>query len=247
MVFKRYRKFVRKHRKGLIRANKMGLKAVWTAIKTLKTGQNTERKFHDKAGLISFNVGSGAPAILFNPFDGLAKSLDASGRVGDQIKALYTTMRCRFEYRPTTLADSVMVRILVILDTEPRLAAPLGAVALRDAVLQVTSTGPQQINSPYRVTIGTAGVAGGYVGQRYKVLRDFRFTLDNVGQKQKWVSINLNHMKNKIRGLRVKYTDYDVNDYAADNRLYVLAVTDNGTSTDIEVDGDYSRVCFVDN
>lgn len=251
MVIKRYRKFVKRTRKGIRRANKTALKGVWTAIKALRTGMNVERKFWDRVSLVTTtNLTSGNPAMLALPWDGLSKSLDASGRVGDQIKALYTTYRVRFDFAPTGLSDSAtaVIRILCVLDTEPRLGSSLSPITLRDAVLQHVSTGPLQVTSPYKVTAGGSATGGGYVGQRYKVLRDFRFTLDNVAQKQKLVKININHMRNKYRGFRVKYSDDPaLSDVPSDNRLYIFAVTDHPTSGDITYDGDSSRVCFVDN
>lgn len=251
MVFKRYRKFVKKTRKGIRRANKTALKGVWTAIKALRTGMNVERKFWDRVSLVTTtNFTSSNPLMLALPWDGMSKSLDATGRVGDQIKALYTTFRTRFDFAPTGLSDSAtaVIRILCILDTEPRLGSSLAPVTLRDGVLQHVNTGPLQVTSPYRVTGGGTATGGGYVGQRFRVLRDFRFTLDNVHQKQKFIKININHMRNKYRGMRVKYSDDPaLADVPSDNRLYIIACTDHPTAGDITVDGDSSRVCFVDN
>lgn len=249
MVFRRYRKFVKRTRKGIVRANRTALKGVWTAIKALRTAQNSERKYWDRVSLIQSTVSNTVPFILATPWDGLTKALDANGRLGDTIKALYTTFKCRFDFAPVGLNDgaTAMIRIIAIVDTEPRVSSTLTPTQLRDAVLQVTSTGPMQINSPYKVTLSGTANSGGYVGQRYRILKDFTFRLDNVSQKQKQLKLSLNHMKNKMRGIRVKYADADANDWPSDNRLYILAVTDHPTANDILIDGEYSRVCYVDN
>lgn len=248
---KAYGRFAKRNRKPLMRANKLALRTVWKAIGAIRTGMNVERKFWDRLSLVmTTNLTSANPIMLALPWDGLSKSLDASGRVGDQIKALYTTYRARFDFAPTGLSDSAtaVIRIICVLDTEPRLGSSLSAATLRDSILQHVATGPLQVTSPYKVTAGGSATGGGYVGQRYKILRDFRFTLDNVAQKQKMIKININHMLNKYRGFRVKYSDDPaLADVPSDNRLYIFACTDHPTSGDITIDGDSSRVCFVDN
>lgn len=242
-IIKKYKKFARKHRKGLIKANKMGLKAVWRAIGALQMNQNSEKKYFDLTTSISGTVTNASPYLHFSPFDGIVQGLTASDRVGDQIKALWLQMRSRFEWVPAAASGTnnmAEVRILVVMDTEPRAAAPLTAAQVADAVLATTSPS-QVLTSPYKV-IQTA--TWGAVGGRWKVLRDFKFRLDQ-NNKQKDVKVNINFTKNKYKGMRLKYPD--ANNYSADDRLYMIAVTEHSVSNDIVITGDYSRLCFVDN
>lgn len=222
-----------------------GLARLAGDVAVLKTAVNSERKYWDRVSLVQSTLSSTAPIILAVPWDDLTEGSGPQQRNGDQVKVLWTTFKCIFTNALTSsgAGSAIRVRVMAILDTEPRGNNPVTAVQLRDAVLQTTNTGPLQMTSPYK-TSQTA--TWGAVGDRWKILSDEVFTIDNVNQKSYCYQVALNHQRNRNRGLRVKYIPTP-DDNPADDRLYIIAMTDTGTTLEVLVDGEHSRMCFVDN
>lgn len=222
-----------------------GLGRLVSDVAMLKTAVNSERKYHDQVSLVAGTATDTAPYMLALPWDNLSQGVAENQREGDQVKALWTTFRTILDWAPTglTTAATCQVRILAVLDTEPRASNAVSATVLRDSILAVTATGPTQITSPYKVLhTATAGAVGG----RWKVLHDEVLTLDNANKKQHIVNLSFNHMQNKYKGFRVKYGP-SPDDNPADDRLYIILCTDSSTLNDLVITGDYSRFCYVDN
>lgn len=218
-------------------------------IAMLKTALNVEKKYWDRTELVTADLRWSTGAYVQSPWDGLGPGTGPSGRNGDQIKALLTSWRVMLSLIPNTItpANSVFVRFLVVMDMEPRISGVLDGVTLQTALLQYgADNGAQTILSPYRVT-QISGLAEGFVGQRFKILRDFKVKLDNLTQKEKVLTISIDHTKSKYKGQRVKYGNIAADDgKPIDNRLYLVAVTDNDVASTVSIMSN-SRVKFVDN
>lgn len=250
MAFKRARKYVRKQAKRLYNAakgrywNPRGMATLMSDVAMLKTAVNSERKYYDRQDIIPLAPTDVAPFRLV-PWDGLALGTSPVQRVGDQVKGLYTNIRMFCELQGTTLTpgNSVWCRVLLIMDKDSRYDNPLSALTLREAVLADSSTGPTQIISPYETQ---QEVGEGSMGERWKVIRDVRFRLDNVQQKTKMLNLSINHTRFSVRrkGQVVKYDSAASNN--TNSRLYVLFLTENGSADNVLVTS-YSRFCYVDN
>lgn len=253
-----YRKLKRYFRKQAKRAygwaknrygTKGGMRRLAADVSMLKTAMNVEKKYWDRSELVTADLVWSTGAYVQAPWDGLGVGTGQSARNGDQIKALLTQWRVMLSLLPNTItpANSVFVRFMVVMDTEPRISGVLDGVTLQTALLQYGSdTSSQTILSPYRVT-QISGLAEGFVGQRFKILRDFKVKLDNLTQKEKVLTISIDHTKSKYKGQRVKYGNITAdNDKPIDNRIYLVAVTDNNTAGVVSIQSN-SRVKFVDN
>lgn len=235
---KRAKKYVKKRYGG-----SSGIQNLIADVTRLKTLVNSEKKYWDKEDFVPYSL-TDSSFVTLVPFDGLTQGDGEQQRVGDQIKALYTSIKLRMELTSTstTPANTHAVRVMVIMDNDTRYEAPIAGGTLASNVLASIATGPLQLISPYR-TQQTTGI--GSMGERWKVIRDFKITLDNVRSKQKDLTININHKKfsRKLMGQIVKYDSAD-NKHVSP-RMYVLFLTDNGVADNILMTA-YTRVCFVD-
>lgn len=246
MVFRKYvRKQVRRAKKYVKKryGGPSGLKTLISDVAMLKTAINSEKKYWDKEEFIPISI-TDANFQTLVPFDGLIQGDGENQRIGDQIKALYTSIKLRFELTSTstTPANTHAVRVMVIMDNDTRYEAPVAGGTLASDVLASIATGPLQLISPYR----TQQIAGsGSMGERWKVIRDFKFTLDNVKSKQKDITININHKRysRKHMGQIIKYDSGTQESVTP--RMYVLFLTDNGVADNVWMYA-YTRVCYVD-
>lgn len=235
---RRVKKFVKKRYGG-----RQGLSNIYRDLSMLKTAINSERKYFDQENIIPFTP-TDANFTSLVPWDGLTQGSGEQQRVGDQVKALYTLFRARFELNTTstTVANTHTVRVMVVVDKDSRYEAPVTGATVAQGVLQTIASGPLQLISPYKVD---QAVALGSMGERWKVLRDFKITLDNVKQKQKNIEILINY-KNyspKRHGQVIRYDS--ANNQTVNPRMYILFLTDNGVTDGILVNA-YSRLCYVD-
>lgn len=222
---------------------KQGIANIVKDISMLKTALNTEKKYYNVASTPGSGNLVAANAYIYSPFDAMAQGLAEDQRLGIQVKALWSSMRLHFELNGntgTTVQRSTMLRIIAFMDLEPRGEGVQPALTMRNNLLSSIANPRDVILSYYRTD--------GFVGDRYKILRDFRIRLDDVGQRQKIVNLNFNFtkMRPKTKGLRVKY---DAANELNDDRLYILVLSD-----DASVAGsgfvDFTtqiRTCYVDN
>lgn len=197
----------------------------------LKTAVNSERKYYDR-GDTQDGITYSAP-YAFHPFDGLALGNDEITRNGDQVKALYSTLRLHLENIVTSTDDGtapqssrLAVRIMAVLDMGSRYDAAIAASTMRSMMLSTPGDGRGSIMSPYKV----GHIAGyGSVGDRFKILRDKVVTLDLQKQSQYMYKTTINWSRSKIKGLRIKYSEFGevTNPNQPDPRLYFLVWTDS--------------------
>lgn len=244
-VFKRAKRYFRKQVKRVKKrySGPSGMQRLISDVNMLKTAINSERKYWDKEDIVPYSITDLNPVALY-PWDGLAQGDGEQQRIGDQIKALYTSIRVRMELTSTstTPANTHTVRVMVIMDNDSRYEQPLLPLSLQPCVLATSATGQLAVISPY-VTQQVNG--RGSMGERWKVLRDFKVTLDNVKSKQKNLTININHTKfsSKHKGQIVKYDS--ASERYPNGRMYVLFLTDNAVADNVMMYA-YSRVCYVD-
>lgn len=202
---------------------------------------NVEKKYKTEYINTQLGIGATAPGI-WAPLNGLAQSASPTGRIGDQVKFLWMSARMVWECNSslTTNAYANMVRILVVHDREPRGDSALSATVLRDYLLEDPSA-EGGINSFY------SNETKNGVGDRFKILRDFKFPIDNIKQKQKAITVNLNFCKMfpKSQGLRVSYGPGDNN--LRDDQIYILAITNDPNATPVTAVTSATRACYVDN
>lgn len=243
--FRRYARRVKRFVKKRYGTAGLGaIPGILRDVNMLKTAVNSERKYHDKFEYIPISVTDAAP-LLIDSWGGLTEGTGEQQRIGDQIKALYTTFKVRMELNSTstTVANTHFIRCLVIADFDTRYEAPLAATTLASYVLADMSTGQMQLVAPYNVQ---QRIAEGSMGERFKVLRDFRIRLDNVQSKQNIIDVTIDHKKfsQKRKGQVVRYNSTGTANYP-NPRLYMLCLTDNGTVDAVQA-YTYSRLCFVD-
>lgn len=250
MVMKRIRRYAKKQAKrayGWAKkryTTKGGIARLMSDVSMLKTAINVEHKNWDRTAIVPADVTYTSPPTIL-PWDGMNQDNTNNGRNGDQVKALYTQVRMHFEAQGTTLTagNNHTVRVIAFVDKMARFATPLSGLTLRDIILAEATTGPGAIISPYQM----GNTSNGTVGGRFKIIRDFKFKLDNVTQKSKVVTVNINHKKysSSKHGQVIKYETSSLNDYP-EQRLYVMLLSDNGSADQIYFYY-HSRVVYVDN
>lgn len=221
-----------------------GMVNLYRDVSMLKTAVNSETKYHDKTSVISHDLTDLNPLLLV-PFDGLAQGSGEQQRVGDQVKALYTRIRLHIELNTTstTIANTGFLRVMVVMDKHSRFDSTLySGSALAGIVLADTSTGVQQMISPYKTQV-TQGA--GSVGDRFKILRDFRVSIDNVKQKSRLIDVAINHKKYspKKHGQIIRYDSFT--EQACSPRMYVLVLTDNNVTSNLPIYA-YTRFAYND-
>jgi len=221
-----------------------GLANLYRDVSMLKTAVNSETKYHDKYALVSHDLTDLNPLSL-NPFDGLPQGSGEQQRIGDQVKGLLTRIRLHVELNTTstTIANTSFLRVMVVMDKHSRFDATiLPGATMAGYVLADTSTGVQQMISPYRTQVAQ-GV--GAMGDRFKVLRDFRVSIDNVKQKSRLIDIVINHKKYspKKHGQIIRYDSFT--EQACSPRMYVLVLTDNNVAGNLPIYA-YTRFTFND-
>lgn len=251
MALRKFKRYVRKQAKrayGFAKkryGTKGGIKRMAKDIAMLKTAINVEKKYWDRTQLVASDVTWGANAFVQSPWDGLAQGVGTNQRIGDQVKALFTSWRVWMALNNNTVtpAASFHVRFFVVLDTEPNLLqTPLDGATMTTSLLENVDTATNGIMSPYRVSsIGFLNT--GLPGGRFKIIRDFKVRLDNLQCKERIINININHTKSRYKGQRIKY---GADGNLADSRLYLVAMTDNTTAGYLSMVAS-SRVQYVDN
>lgn len=222
---------------------KGGLSNIVKDISLLKTALNVEKKHLTVGGAATSGGLTYSNPYAYMPFDDLTNGSGFDQRIGDQVKMLYGSWRIHLELNATagtTVQRSTMYRIMAVMDMEPRGDAPLTASQLRDELLADTSTARGQIVSYYRLT--------GQVGDRFKIVRDFRVRLDDVTQRQKFVNININFTK-MFPGKKGHVVKYDAENDPVNTRLYILLLSDdpNAFGTGYTDHFITNRITFVDN
>lgn len=251
MALRKVKRYVRKQVKrayGFAKkryGTKGGIGRMAKDIAMLKTAINVEKKYWDRTQLVASDVLWSTGAFVQSPWDGIAVGTLQNQRLGDQVKALYTSWRVWMTLNNNSVSPAAAfhVRFLVVMDTEPQMAAlPLDGVALQTSLLENIDTATNTIMSPYRVN-GISGLNTGYPGQRFKILRDFKVRLDNLQNKEKILNINIDHTKSRYKGQRIKF---GLDGNLTDNRIYLVAITDNTTAGYLSMVAS-SRVQYVDN
>lgn len=246
MVYRRVKRYAKKQAKRLYGFAKSrygtsgGMARLVKDVSMLKTAINVEKKYHDRGGthtplLSNFSA--------YSIWDGIAQGTLPDQRIGDQIKVLWAQQRFTFECNSTALApaQSIQCRVMMVYDKEPRAEAPLTGNQLAPYILQDMT---KPITSFYEVD-------GNAIGDRFKVLKDIRFVIDNVKQKNKFIklSIPLTKLFPRTKGLRVKFHPDGGSGlhYPDTGRIYTLIMCDDANATSVTSVIDNSRVCYVDN
>lgn len=247
-VYGTVKKYARKQYKrayGAVKkryTGKQGMENLWNDISMLKTAINVEKKYIQSTsplGTIGFAAGT-----VISPMDGLTEGTGEDQRIGDQVKFLWTQQRVFLELNASglTAANSSMIRFIQLIDLEPRGDAILNAGQLSSFVLQNNTTGVNQMMSYYN----NNGLNS--VGDRFKIIKDFRIKLDNVERKQRYVKLNWDYTKlyPKTKGVRVHYTQ-DGTNTPKNVRFYTLVLCDDSNVTPVTQILIDQRSCFVDN
>lgn len=245
MALRKFKRYARKQAKRLYGFAKKrygtsgGLARLAKDVAVLKTAVNSEKKYFDRSGTHNPRISTYSAYSLW---DNILPGNGTNQRTGDQIKVLWAQQRFTFEVNSTALspASSIQCRVMLVMDREPRGDTPLTGNQLADFVLHDPAN---PITSFYETELNA-------MGDRFKVLRDVRFVIDNIQQKNKYLKMHipLTKLYPTTKGLRVKYHTADgTNHYPDTSRLYALIMCDDPNATSITNVTDSSRVCYVDN
>lgn len=187
---------------------------IYNDVKWLKSVVNVEKKYFDTSGSAGYSsTGSTATLVNMSIGDG------AVNRDGQSVKVVSSFLNGYAQIN--TSATRSIVRIMLVLDTQPNAAA----AAITDVLVSATPESP--------MLIGNAS--------RFKVIRDFRITLSINGSE-------IVYFKKYTKcGFHVKYntgTSGTVADITTNNLFYIIL---SNEATNTPVVAWYHRTRFIDN